>query len=119
LAIVGFKSIQHRLHGRGRLTEAFDGGSGEVRGKGRVVDVEADASKGCLQGGAAPTGFDEDTSYLAGRRIEVVGPFQEEGGSTPKGDSIVEAEGDTGTPQRKGFLGPVQETKRQAFTGGA
>jgi hypothetical protein len=62
------------------------------------IDVDSDAGEGSAKLGAVPLGFYEEAGQFACGGIEVVRPFEVEGGVTPELGGFIEAQGHAGTP---------------------
>jgi hypothetical protein len=67
-------------------------------GKRGGIDVDSDAGEGGAKLGAMPRGFYEEAGPFACGGIEVVRPFEVEGGATPELGGFIEAQGHSGTP---------------------
>jgi hypothetical protein len=62
------------------------------------IDVDSDAGEGGAKLGAVPLGFYKEAGQFAGGGIEVVRPFEVEGGATPELGGFIKAQGHSGTP---------------------
>ncbi len=80
------------------MSEGLQRGSSEMGWESSSINIDSDAGEGGAKLGAVPLGFYEEASQFACGGIEVVRPFEVEGGATPELSGFVEAQGHSGTP---------------------